>query len=113
MEKYMGFSKYMVVILAIYIYVTQYSQNICRKNVFKSDSDRRKCCWFSVSWCERFVVFFFSDFAFKLVTRLCIPTVLLTKVEISLPEEVLSRLNKITGYCRFIEKHSMPPTSYI
>ena len=56
---------------------------------------------------------FFSDFAFKLVTRLCIPTVLLTKVEISLPEEVLSRLNKITGYCRFIEKHSMPPTSYI
>ena len=52
---------------------------------------------------------FFPDFAFKLVTHLCTPTVLLTKVEIVLPEEILSRLNKITGYCRFVEKHSMPP----
>ena len=38
----MEFSKYMVVILVVYIYVAQYNQNICRKNVFKSDSDRRK-----------------------------------------------------------------------
>lgn len=42
MEKYMKFSKYMVVILVIYIYMAQYNQNISRKNVFKSDSDRRK-----------------------------------------------------------------------
>ena len=62
----------------------------------------------SVSWAKTFV-FFFSDFAFKLVTHLCTPTVLLKKVEIALPKEVLSRFNKITGYCRFIEKHSMPP----
>lgn len=53
----------------------------------------------SVSWGKMFFcVFFFFRFAFKLVTHLCTPTVLLTKVEVALPEEVLSRFNKITGY---------------
>lgn len=54
----MKFSKYMVVILVIYIYMAQYNQNISRKNVFKSDSDRRKWCWFSVSWGKMCLFFF-------------------------------------------------------
>lgn len=73
--------------------------NICRKNVFKSDSDRRKLCWLVFPGVKCFFVcVFFFRFAFKLVTHLCTPTVLLTKVEVALPEEVLSRFNKITGY---------------
>lgn len=63
---------------------------------------------------KRVFVFVFFDFAFKLVTHLCSPTALLPKVEIAFTEEVLrSKLNKITGYCRFIERHGIPPASCI
>lgn len=38
----MEFTKYMVAILVIYIYIAQYNQNIRKKNVFTSDSARRE-----------------------------------------------------------------------
>lgn len=59
MEIYMEFTKYMVAILVIYIYIAQYNQNIRKKNVFTSDSARREWCWFSVSWGEKGFCFFF------------------------------------------------------
>lgn len=46
-----------------------------------------------------------SGFAFRFASCLCSRTILLRKVEIDFLKEVLrSGLNKITGYCRLIEK---------
>lgn len=60
---------------------------------------------------KRFLFFFSSGFAFKLVTCLCLPAVLLHKVEIDFHEEALrNRLNRVTGYYRFLEERDMPPS---
>lgn len=84
------------------------------KSVKSRRRDRRKWCWCGVSWGEKIFfgfrgVFFLPDFAFKLVTHLCSPTVLLPKGEIAFPREVWRRwLTEITGYCGCVEKQDSP-----